>query len=242
MDGVPIFADRHLARLRESCRKLGWTFDFPDFSVVVAELTARNGLANHRVRLRLIVTGGSGAINDLSAGADRSVWLSALPAADLPESMTLCLSPWPRNERSPLAGLKSASYAENLFALDHARQRGFQEALFLNTAGDLCEAATANLFLVKKGILLTPTLDSGCLPGIGREVVYEIAAAHGIPCEQRRLTLSDLDAADEIFLTSSTRGPLPVSRFEDREITRGPLAATLQRLSQTEISRWRAVK
>lgn len=228
IDGVPIFADRHLARLGESCRKWGWDFDFPDFAAVVAELVARNGLATGRARLRLVVTGGSGPLNDLAAGVDRSVWLSAFPAAALPELMTLCLSPWPRNERSPLAGLKAASYAENLIALDHARQRGFQEILFLNTVGDLCEAATANIFLVNDGVILTPSLESGCLPGIGREVMGEIAAAHGIPCEQRRLRQADLDAADEIFLTSSTRGPIPVLRFEARELAPGPLTARLQ--------------
>ena len=237
IDGVPILADRHLARLRQSCEKLGWTFGFSDFPAVVAELVARNNLATGRVRLRLIVTGGGGPLNDLAAGVDRLIWLSAFRAADLLDSVTLGLSPWPRNERSPLAGLKTACYAENLIALDHARQRGFQETIVLNTAGDLCEAATANLFLVKNGVILTPSLDSGCLPGIGREVVCEIALAHGIPCEQRRLTLVDLDAADEIFLTSSTRGPLPVSRVEDSELARGPLTATLQRLWQAEISR-----
>jgi branched-chain amino acid aminotransferase len=237
IDGVPIFADRHLARLRQSCEKLGWTFGFPDFSAVVAELVARNDLATGRIRLRLIVTGGSGPLDDLAAGVDRLVWLSAFPAAEVPDSITLCLSPWPRNERSPLVGLKTACYAENLMALDHARQRGFQETIVLNTAGDLCEAATANVFLVKNGAILTPSLDSGCLPGIGREVVCEIAPAHGIPCEQRRLTLADLDAADEIFLTSSTRGPFPVSRFEERELPRSPLTAIVQRLWQAEISR-----
>ena len=235
IDGRPLFADRHLARLRKSCDRLGWSVDFPNFLGVLTELVARNNLATGRVRLRLVVTGGSGPLDDLTAGVDRLVWLSAFRAAEVPESMMLCLSPWPRNERSPLAGMKAGCYAENLIALDHARQTGFQETVVLNTAGDLCEAATANLFLVKNGVILTPSLDSGCLPGIGREVVCEIAEAHGIPCEQRRLTLADLNTADEIFLISSTRGPVPVSRFEDREIFCGPFAVTLQRLWQTEI-------
>jgi branched-chain amino acid aminotransferase len=235
IDGVPIFADRHLARLRLSCERLGWSFDFPDFSAVVAELVVRNDLTTGRVRLRLVVTGGSGSFDDLSAGVDRMVWLSAFPAVELPESVTLCRSPWPRNERSPLAGLKTACYAENLIALDHARQRGFQETVVLNSVGDLCETAMANLFLVKNEVILTPSLDSGCLPGIGREVVCEIALAHGIRCEQRRLTMLDLDAADEIFLTSSTRGPTPVSRFEDRNLPHGAVSAILRKLWRVEI-------
>ena len=237
IDGVPIFATRHLARLHRSCEQLGWPFEFPNFLAVVAELTARNGLATGRVRLRLIVTGGSGPLDELAAGDDRRVWLSVFPAAPPPDAITLSLSPWPCNERSPLAGLKTASYAENLIALDHARRRGFQETLFLNTAGDLCEAATANLFLVKNGAVFTPSLDSGCLPGIGRQVICEIAEAHRISCDQRRLTLADLHSADEIFLTSSTRGPIPVSRFEDRELVPGPLTATFHGLWREEISR-----
>ncbi len=230
IDGVPIFATRHLARLHRSCERLGWAFEFPNFLAVVRELTARNDLATGRVRLRLIVTGGSGPLDELTPGTDRRIWLSAVAAAAPSASITLGLSPWPRNERSPLAGLKTASYAENIIALDHARRRGFQETLLLNTVGDLCEAATANLFLVKNGAISTPSLDSGCLPGIGREVICEIAEAHQISCEQRRLTLADLHSADEIFLTSSTRGPIPVSRFEDRELAPGPLTATFQDL------------
>lgn len=229
IDGQPVFLSRHLARLRHSAEKLRWTLDLPDFREIAAELLARNSLATGRARLRLIVTAGSGPHNDLAAGPDRLVWLTAFPSTPPPDSTTACLSPWPRNERSPLAGLKTACYAENLVALDHARRLGFDETIFLNTAGHLCESATANLFLVQDGTLLTPSLDSGCLPGIGREVICEIAPAHGIPCQEKPLTAVDLDRADEIFLTSSTRGPFAVVRLGDRTLPAGPIT---QRLAQ----------
>lgn len=234
VEGEPIFASRHLVRLRQSCERLGWQLDFPNFEETAVELLARNGLARGRSRLRLIVTAGSGLHNDLTPGADRLIWLSAFPGGDLPESITLGLSPWPRNERSPLAGLKTACYADNLVALDHARRRGFQETVFLNTVGQLCETATANLFLVMNGVVLTPSLDSGCLPGIGREVVCELAAAHGIPCEQRALVPADLWSADEIFLTSSTRGPTAVTCCEERVFVPGALTAALRKLWLSE--------
>lgn len=217
-DGIVVFARRHLARLHKSCALLGWNVDLTGFEAVAAELLARNGLTAGRARLRLIITAGSGPLDDLTPGADRLVWLAAFPAGEIPAAMTACLSPWPRNERSPLAGLKCASYAENLVALDHARRLGFDEAIFLNTAGHLCEAATANLFLIRDGVLLTPSLDSGCLPGIGREIVCELATKLGIPLEERPLFLADLLAADEIFLSSSTRGVIAVPRFEDRAL------------------------
>jgi len=154
--------------------------------------------------------------------------MNAAATGDPPESVELCIAPYPRNEHSPLAGLKCASYAENLIALDHARRHGCDEALFFNTAGHLCEAATANVFLVKHGALFTPSLDCGCLPGITRGVVVEIASSLGIPCHETRLIRDDLLQADEVFLTSSTRGPVGVSRLDMRELPPCALAATIR--------------
>ena len=228
VDGVVVFADRHLARLHQSCARLGWPVGVFDLREIANELLVRNGLANGTARLRLIVTAGSGPHNDLAPGADRLLWLAAFPMTVLDDAITACLSPWPRNERSPIAGLKTSCYAENLIALDRARRDGFDEAIFINTAGQLCESATANLFLVKDGALFTPSLDSGCLPGIGRELICEIAARAGMEVNQCALDLSDLHAADEIFLSSATRGPVGVCRFEDRHFPTSPVTAAVR--------------
>lgn len=237
LDGVPVFADRHLERLRKGCGRLGWDLALADFHETAGELLARNHLTSGRARIRLAVTAGSGPLHDLTPGNDRLVWMAALPAGDVPASLTVNLSPWPRNERSPLAGLKCASYAENLVALDHARRLGFDETVFLNTAGQLCEAATANLFLVKNGALLTPHPDSGCLPGITRGLVLELARRQRISCVERLPGLGDLEAADEVFLTSSTRGPVAVSRFREQEFPPGPLTGILRELWDGETRR-----
>ncbi|RYD46176.1 MAG: 4-amino-4-deoxychorismate lyase [Verrucomicrobiaceae bacterium] len=235
LDGKLIFPDRHLARLHKSAGRLGWSVEIPDLPEIAATLLRKNQLTSGRARLRLIVTAGSGSHNDLTAGLDRLVWLSAFPAGETPAALSVCLSPWPRNECSPLAGLKTACYAENIMALDHARRQGFDETIFLNTAGHLCETATANLFLVVDGVLITPGLDSGCLPGIGREVLLELAAANGIPVKEYPLTARSLDAADEIFISSSTRGPVPVTRCGDREIPAGPVTEFLRTLWERDI-------
>ena len=132
------------------------------------EILVRNHLIQGRAKIRLTITAGSGRIMDLALGTSPMQWMAAMPAGEFSESISANISPWPRNERSPLVGLKSASYAENLIALDHARQMGFEETILINTVGQLCETATANLFLVKDGVLLTPSLESGCLPGIPR--------------------------------------------------------------------------
>jgi branched-chain amino acid aminotransferase len=237
LDGRAVFLERHIARLQRSGERFGWSLELEGFQRIGAELLVRNGLAKGRARLRLTVTAGSGPLDDLTPGADRQVWLAALPLTAGPDSIKLGLSPWRRHESSALAGLKSASYAENLVALDEARRRGFQETLFLNTADEVCEAATANIFLVKNGTVLTPPLASGCLPGVGREVICELAQRHGLVCEQRTLTLANVTAADEIFLTSALRGPVAVTCFEDHPSSPAPTCEVLRQLWLAEIRR-----
>ena len=236
IDGAPVFSDRHLARVQQACARLGWSLSIPDFQATAVELLVRNDLTAGRARIRLAITAGSGPVHDLTPGSDRLVWMSAQPVGDSFGSLTACLSPWQRNEHSPLAGMKCASYAENLIALDHARRRGFDETIFTNTAGQLCEAATANLFIVSQGTLLTPPLASGCLPGIAREVVMELAMDLGIPCDERDLMPGELQSAEEVFLTSSIRGVARVSRFEDHHYWAGPTTEVLHQALQAALS------
>lgn len=228
LDGRPVFAARHLARLRDGCERLGWTMGPLDFPEIMAGLIAQNELEKGRARIRLAISAGSGSVHDLELGADHVVWMLATPAAEPPLMTTANLSPWVRNERSALSGLKCASYAENLIALENAARLGFEETVFLNTSGLLCEAATSNVFLVKNGEILTPSLHSGCLPGITRSVVIEMAAQLGIPCHECDLTATDLASADELFLTSSIRGLMGVSRFGSRILPAGPVTRTLR--------------
>jgi branched-subunit amino acid aminotransferase/4-amino-4-deoxychorismate lyase len=228
LEGQPVFADRHLARLRDGCVRLGWHPEWPDLLEIMAELITRNELAGGRARIRLALSAGSGVSHDLSLGADHVMWMTAAPVAQPPESTTANLSPWRRNEHSPLAGLKCASYAENLVALAHAGRKGFEETFFLNTSGHLCEAATSNVFVVKNGEIHTPPLASGCLPGITRAVAIGLAGSLGIPCEERDIPEIDIHDADEIFLTSSIRGVMGVSRFGERSLPAGPVTGRLR--------------
>lgn len=233
IDGVPVMGDRHMKRLREGCQRLGWTREIPDLSDEMVKLIELNDLASGRARLRLSVTAGSGLVHRLEAGGDQVMWMHGMAVAEPPSSTTVMRSVHVRNERSLLAGLKCASYAENVVALAQAARLGFEETLFANTVGDLCEAATANVFLVKDGVLITPALESGCLPGITRETVIELAAQSGIGCEVRRVRFDEVDAADEVFLTSSIRGVMGVARVGERELAVGPIT---NKLSEAWIS------
>ena len=118
--------------------------------------------------------------------------------------------PWVRNERSAVAGAKTISYAENVVALARAHERGADEALFANTVGALCEGTGTNVFVVQGGRVRTPSLATGCLAGITRELVLELIDVE----ETDALTLDDLRGADEAFLTSSTRDVHPIASVD----------------------------
>ena len=218
IDGRPVFFDRHWARHAAACRRFGWTAPDPGrLREAIGNLLRENKLGSGFGRVRWFQTAGGGALDQLQTGADALTLLTATAAAPVPDSVALTLCPWTRNERSPLAGLKTASYAENALALADARAKGFDESLWINGQGEICEASTANVFAVIDGCGFTPPASSGCLPGVTRAWVLEAAPRLGLAMEERVLSPADLARADELFLTSATRGVVPVSRLDDQE-------------------------
>jgi len=218
--------ERHHARLSSACARLG--LDAPALELcqaVSAELLVRNRLGSSRARVRWTLSAGA------PEGAATLV-VSAVAASAPPASLALWLVPFTRNERGALAGIKSSAYAENLLAQAEARRHGADEALLLNSRGELCECATRNLFLVRGGTVLTPELESGCLPGVTRAVVLALCAEANIPAHQDSLLPPDLDSAEEIFLTSSIGGILPVRSLQGRvlALAPGPVTARLAEL------------
>lgn len=160
---------------------------------------------------------------------------------ELPKQHSLVISPFCRNERSPLAGLKAVSYAENILALEEAKARGATEALLANTQGDWCEGTWSNIFLVKDETLFTPPLSSGCLPGVTRALVLEVAEKAGISIQETEKPLSWLEECEEMFLTSSLRGVCGVSEFEGRTLALGELTLRIRELYEQKLSQLRLV-
>jgi len=228
VDGMPFLLDRHLARLRDGARRLGWSLSESELPGIMRELLARNGLGSGHARLRLAVTGGSGSLDDVCQGNDFRMWITASAVEMRDTGLWVMISPWCRNEHSPLVGLKCASYAENLIALQQARLSDCNEVLLFNTSGLLCEAAAANVFIAREGRLLTPDLSSGCLPGITRGFLIELAQHLGIACAETSISAETLDSADEIFLSSSTRGPVPVLRLDQKQLPEGVLTRRIR--------------
>jgi len=219
--GRPFAARRHLERLARSAA--GMRLPCPQAPLMLAamdQVVRANGLVEGR--LRVTVTGGVSTLGSDRTSVDPTVIVAGglLPA--WPPAADVVIAPWPRNERSPLAGVKSTSYGENVVVLADARDRGAGEAIFANLAGHLCEGTGTNLFVVLGGRLLTPPLSSGCLAGVTRELVMEL-----VDVVEDDLPLAALGSAEEAFLTSSTRDVQPVRSVDGSPLPAcpGPLTA-----------------
>jgi branched-chain amino acid aminotransferase len=136
-----------------------------------------------------------------------------------------------RNESSPLSRVKCLSYADNVLARLEARRCGADEAVLLNTAGEVCCASAANLFVVKGGTLTTPLVESGALPGVTRRCVLELAGARGLTAREAPVSPEDLWAADEVFLTNTVIGVAGLTSVEGRPIGGGRLGETMRLLA-----------
>jgi len=196
---------RHLRRLDRSAAGLG--LPTPDHAMIRAGITDLLNAEPDAGRLRITLTGGPGPLGSDRGNEGITITLAVSPECQWEVATSVTVVPWVRNERSAVAGLKTTSYAENVVALDRAHHDGSSEAIFANTAGDLCEGTGSNIFIVVDGSLVTPPLESGCLAGVTRELVIEWTDA-----SERRLALDDLRRADEAFLTSSTRDVQPISQ------------------------------
>jgi len=196
------FAPEHLARLRRSAAGLGLGVPYDDEALHAAMTSVIDavGLTDAQVRVRLTVSGGAGPLGSDRGGATPTVMIAAAPQSPWPATATLAPVPWPRNERSAVAGLKTTSYAENVVALQTAHDAGASEALFCDTRGNVCEGTGSNVFAVIDGSLVTPALSTGCLAGVTRAVVIRAFGA-----AEREFSIDDLRRATEVFISSTTR-------------------------------------
>ena len=215
--GRPFAMTRHLQRLARSAAVVG--VELPPVDVIRAaaeQVVAANEAAVGPLgRMRITVTAGAGELSDPYRGTGpATLVVTVTPAQRWPPTTDAVLVSWTRNPESPLANVKSTSYAENAIALAAARSQGFSEALLCNTRSEVCEGTGSNVFLVLEGELVTPPVTSGALAGITRELVLEWVGAH-----ERAVSRAELSGATEIFLTSSTRDIHPVARLGDRNLT-----------------------
>lgn len=204
VDGVPFALTRHLARLQRSAAGMG--LQLPDESIVRGAIddVVRN-VESPRERMRITVTSGSGPMGSERGHSDWTLVVVSGPAQPWPASASVAVVPWAKYEHGVLTGLKTTAYAENVVALNYARNKSCDEAIFANTEGNLCEAASSNVFVVLDGELVTPPLSSGALGGITRELALKWCNV-----TERDISMEQFYRASEVMVSSSTRDLQPV--------------------------------
>lgn len=228
----PFAFSRHWERLQHSCRQL--QLPLPERTTIHQALR-EVAAANHHVggRLRVTVTPGAGPPGAARATTSPPTYLvTSAPRPTWPATARVITLPWPRNEYSPLSGIKSTSYAESSLGLAHARHHGADEAVFPNTQGHLCEGTGSNVFVVLDTCLVTPPLSDGCLGGVTRALVIELATTMGLPVRESSIPIAQWSHASEAFLTSTTRDIQPISVIDSTRLPKAPGPLTARLISQ----------
>ena len=232
-NGQPFLFDRHMRRLRRSAGMLTLPIPIGD-----ADIDARfrdtmraaglNGGPNNEAYIRMLLTRGVGELSyDTSACLSPSIVIIVKPQVDPPpdaydRGVAAVIVSTVRNHPGTVNPMiKSNNLLNSALAMQEAIRRGAFEGIMRNYRGELAECTTSNLFVVSDGAALTPPLASGLLPGITREILFEIGAEQKIPVREAVLRDEDLFGADEAFLTSTTRELVPIVRVDDRTIGSG---------------------
>ena len=123
-----------------------------------------------------------------------------------------------QNDNSLLSNIKSFNYLQFYLSRIEAETENFDEAIFLNPQGYLCEGSRSNIFLVKNSDIITPSLESGCLPGITRQVAIDLGKTAGRKIYEKKVLLDELLKADEAFLTGSLLEIMPLTSVDNQAI------------------------
>ncbi len=241
--GVLVQAREHFERLRESGRRIYLAIPDGDarWHAAVDPVIAASGCGrDDEVYVRLVVTRGVGPLGlAIGEGLAPTVVVVVAPAHRPTEDerrrgvSALCVDRLRNDARALDPGAKTGNYMNNLLALHEARARGGDDALLCNAAGDVTEATTSNVYVVTGGAVVTPPLSAGILEGTTRRRILASCRSASIPVAERTVRPDDLRRADEILLSSSVRGVIPVTRLDGRPVgdgVRGPVTDRIHRM------------
>lgn len=231
-NGVVFRLDRHLARLMDTAARMRFrtAATAEGLAAATAELLSANALQEARVRITL--TPGSASDTDAPA----TTLITAEPAPEHPprwytDGVAVTVSSFRQVPGDPTFGWKTGCYFPRVFARQAAGSRGAEEALWYTTDNHLAEACFCNVFLVQDGSVRTPPLSTPVLPGIVRQAVLELCPQLGVSCDdQTPLTVHEMLAAEEMFLTASVSGIRPVAHVERHAVGEGKPGPVTMRL------------
>jgi len=237
--GRPFLLERHLERLRASAAALHLDLDrtLEDDHRGVDEALA--AAANPESIIRIVVTRGEGDIGygqDLCPHPSSLIYVRPTHPLHDPETRpgirVVILSVLRNDPRTVSPAIKSGNLLNNILGAHEAEERGVQEGIMLNPAGQVAEGTMTNLFIVKDGVVRTPPLEDGILPGITRGFVLEVARDIGVSIREESFPPANLLAADEAFLTGTTRAVQPILSVDEVQLgdgRRGPITYRLMR-------------
>jgi branched-chain amino acid aminotransferase len=229
----PFLIDRHLLRLRNSAAMMALDVPLSDAELAgrIAQTIAHaTPLAPSGTEwyIRVLLTRGVGGLSyDPAATPIPSIVIIVKAHVDPPRELytggvRVIVSSIVRNHPATVNPMiKSNNLINNALAMQEGIKQGAFEVIMRNYQGELTECAMSNLFIVRDGAAATPPLSAGLLPGITRELVFEIGRAVGVPVREATLGDEDLFGADEAFLTGTTREIMPIVTVDDRSIGSG---------------------
>ncbi len=219
--GVLFAFERHWARMRTDAELMRVPFpaDPEMFRRDLIRLVEANQAWESTLRVAVVRNRG-GMFEGEGIERDSSTIAFTAPSNQWGEGVHLTVEPQARHSACRFTGAKITSWSHNLTWLDRAKEAGFDEVILLNERGEVAECTSANIFLEKDGVMATPPLSAGCLPGVTRELLLGDAKPAGCAVVERPLTLDEIFTADAVYVTSTTRDLLPVLSVQHRPLSR----------------------
>jgi branched-chain amino acid aminotransferase len=231
VQGEAFAYERHWRRLEKDAAltRLPMTYTSAKVRVHLQEVIRGNKVQTGCARIYLVWNSmGYWKSDEKFPDVDLVITTADLP--HYPEVVRLTIREQGRHAASPLAGVKTISWLNSVWAAGEAQRTGFDEVVLLNERGEVSECTAANIFAVKNGKVLTPPLSSGCLEGVTRAVLLEIAGDAGTSVAEQTLRLEDLYEADEVFVTSTNRNVISVKEIAGKTIGAGVVGPLTKKL------------
>ena len=237
---VPFLYDRHMRRLRQSSDRILLDVPFDDATMLTwIDQTVTAAGQMDEAYIRVLHTRGVGDLTyDLkSTPAPTTVIIvkpfEGYPARVYDEGIRIALVEMLRNHpKSVNPIIKSNNLLNNALAMQTAYRSGAEEALMCNYRGELTECSQSNFFMVRGGAALTPPSQAGILEGVTRAFIFELGRELGIDVREEVLTPKDLETADEMFITSTTRDLSPVVNVDGRVVGTGKPGPVTKKLTE----------
>jgi len=241
--GRPLDLPRHLARLRRSADGIGLEIPWSDETLAATIARTHAATGNGESYVRMVITRGAGPLLLDPRQSEDPLMVVLVQPLVLPRpeayerGIAAVIVGITKNAGTSIdPAIKSGNYLNNILALRQATAAGGEDAIMCNPEGAVSEGATSNVFMVTAGRIETPHMHTGILPGITRQTVCELAASLGCPVAETSVLPERLRAADEVFLTSSVRGIMPVTQLDGTRVGDGTAGPVTRRLHQAYLA------